>query len=69
MTSFRPPTEDSLTGGDFDAPLSSFRVARVHAEDFGGEEGGFVASGFPARIFEDDPSFSSSGSLGEQQKP
>ena len=31
-------------GGDFHLPALRFRVARVHAEDLGGEERGFVAA-------------------------
>ena len=40
-------------GGDFHLPALRFGVARVHAEDFGGEQGGLVAAGAGAD-FEDD---------------
>ena len=39
-----PPTADSLAGRDFHFPALRFRVAGVHAENFGGEQRGFVAA-------------------------
>ncbi len=44
ITSLRPPTADSLDGRHFHAPALRFGVARVHAEDFGREQRGFVAT-------------------------
>jgi hypothetical protein len=38
---------------DFDFPSQSFRVARIHAEEFGGEESGFVAARSGANFHDD----------------
>ena len=58
---------DARLGGreDFHLPALRFGVAGVHAEDFGGEERGFVAAGAGAD-FEDDVLFVV-GILGQQQ--
>ena len=49
----------------FDLPALRFGIARVHAEDFGGEERGFVPAGAGAN-FEDDV-FLVVGIFGQQQ--
>src|SRR5580692_2803725 len=41
---------------DFDLPALGFGIARVHTEDFGGEESGFVSAGSSAD-FENDVLF------------
>ena len=44
MTSFRPPTADSLADVTSTLQRCVFRVARVHAEDFGRKQRRFVAA-------------------------
>ena len=56
---------DSLTSSDFHLPALRFGVARVHAEDLGGEQRGLVAAGAGAD-FEHDVLLVV-GILGQQQ--
>ena len=65
MTSFRPPTAGFAGRGHFHFPAARFGEARVHAEDFGREQGGLIAARAGADF--EDHVLLVVGILGQQQ--